>query len=63
MHRLSRGQQNKREMSDSETPRQVEYGHENGLQKNLRTASRICIKLAKYCYTISASFETILQKY
>jgi hypothetical protein len=29
--------------------------------KNLRPASRIFIELAKYCYTTSASFETILQ--
>jgi hypothetical protein len=30
VHRLSRGQQNKEKMSDSETPRQVEYGYEDG---------------------------------
>ena len=32
VHRLSRGQQNKGKMSDSETPRQVEYGYGDGPQ-------------------------------
>jgi hypothetical protein len=35
VHRLSRGQQNKGKMSDSETPRQVEYGYEDGPQKQI----------------------------
>jgi hypothetical protein len=32
VHHLSRGQQNKGKISDSETPRQVEYGYGDGPQ-------------------------------
>jgi hypothetical protein len=31
--------------------------------QEVESANRIFIKLATYCYTTSASFETILQKY